>query len=126
MAGNPQLYTLLYLTVDNTLLVEHASLDVKRTGGGQIVGTVAKGFAGISPGMKTCTIDVTNAVPAANIEYDAGKAISEYIPVEMGVVGPGGKTAKATGFIMSDDLKHALNQESTYAMSFIGDFPLFE
>lgn len=125
MAANVQLYTLLYVTVANALLIEHGQLSLKRVGGGQIVGTVAKGFAGISPGMSTCQIEVTSAVPAAGFEYDAGDVIQGYIPVEMGVVGPGGKTGKATGFIMEDDLKGALDQPSSYSFNFVGNFPTF-
>lgn len=125
MAGSQQLYTLLYATIGNSLLQQEQSIDLKRIGGGQIVGTVPLGFAGISPGMSVCQINITLAVPAAGFEFDAGQTIQGYVLTELGIVGPGGKTATTKGFIMEDDLKHAMNQESSYTMTFTGSFPQF-
>lgn len=126
MSGNTTLYTLLYATVENALLAEEQSIDMKRIGGGQIVGTVAKRFAGISPGMSLCQITITSAVPVGGFEYDPGQVIDGYVPVEVGIVGPGGKTGKSKGFIMEDEIKHAMNQESSHTMMFTGPFPQFE
>ena len=59
-----QLYTLAYVTVENALLTEEASVTVNRATNSQVVNTVAKGYAGESPGAATTEIQVTNAVPA--------------------------------------------------------------
>lgn len=126
MASNSTLYTLLYAYVENALIAEEQSISLKRMGGGQIVHTVAKRFAGISPGSSFCQISIKCAVPAAGIEYDPGTVIDGYLPVEIGISGPGGKTAKSKGFILEDDIQHATDQESSHSISFVGSFPHFE
>lgn len=126
MSSSATLYTLLYATINSALLLEEQSCDMKRIGGGQIVGTVAKRFAGISPGMSIAQITITSAIPAAGFEYDPGDSIDGYLPIDYAIVGPGGKSAKGTGFIMEDEVKHAMNQESSHTMMITGSFPKWE
>ena len=49
-ASSVQLYTLLYVGVNGTLLAEEQEIDISRTTNSQAVATVAKGYAGESPG----------------------------------------------------------------------------
>ncbi len=120
MATN-QLYTLAYATIDGKLLTEEASIGVQRTTGSQAVATVAKGYAGESPGAGMVEIDVTNAVPAADFEYDAGAVMESLQAVEIGVH-YGGRLMVAKGFIISDSFKHSVNSESIYEFRFRGAF----
>lgn len=126
MSGNSTQYSLLLVSVNNALLQEAQNIDMKRVGGGNIVHTLAKRFSGISPGSSFCTINVSNAIPASGPEIDFADEIDGYIPVELGVVRSDGKTGKAVGFIMGDDLKQGVDQAASYSFDFIGNFPSFE
>lgn len=123
--SNPQVYTLAYVTAESALLTEEASVQVNRASNSQAVNTTAKGYAGESPGAPTVEIQVTNAVPAAGFEFDAGKYINGLIPAEIGVVAAG-KQMKAVGFIISDSFKHSVNSESQYDFTFRGSFKEWE
>jgi hypothetical protein len=120
-----QLYTLAYCTADGKLLTEEASLTVNRATNSQAVNTVAKGYAGESPGAPTVEIQVTNAVPAADFELNAGPFMKALKAVEMGVI-CAGKQLVAKGFIISDSFKHSVNSESNYDFTFRGGFVDFE
>ena len=124
--ANVQLYTLLYVLVNGKLLTEEANVTLSRATGSQAVMTVAKGYAGESPGAATVEIDVTNAVPAADFEYDAGSVMQSLQAVEIGLAGPGGKVLTAKGFIISDSLKHSVNSEVNYDFKFRGGFAVFQ
>lgn len=125
MASSLQQYTVLYCTIQNALLSEHGKLSVKRSNGAALVKTVAKGLAGISKGAGMVEVSVENAVPAAGFEYDAGDVIEGLVPIEIGVVGPAGKELKFTGYIMEDDLSHAVDSASSYSFSAVGNFAKF-
>jgi hypothetical protein len=123
--ANVQLYTLAYCTVDGKLLTEEASLNVTRATNSQAVTTVAKGYAGESPGAPTIEIQVTNAVPAADFELNAGPFMKALQAVEMGVI-CAGKQLVAKGFIIQDSFKHSVNSESNYDFTFRGGFEDFQ
>lgn len=123
--ANVQLYTLAYCTVDGKLLTEEGSIQVTRATNSQAVNTVAKGYAGESPGAATVEIQVTNAVPAADFELDAGAIMQALKTVEMGVIAAG-KQLVARGFIVTDSFKHSVNSESSYDFTFRGGFENFE
>lgn len=123
--SNPQLYSLAYATADGKLLTEEASITVTRATNSQAVNTVAKGYAGESPGAPTIEIQVTNAVPAADFELNAGPFMKALQTVEMGVI-VAGKQLKAVGFIIQDSFKHSVNSESQYDFTFRGSFQDYE
>ncbi len=123
--ANVQLYTLAYCTADGKLLTEEASITVNRATNSQAVNTVAKGYAGESPGAATIEIQVTNAVPAADFELNAGPFMKALQAVEMGVI-CAGKQLVAKGFIISDSFKHSVNSESNYDFTFRGGFEDYE
>ncbi len=123
--SNPQLYTLAYVTADSKLLTEEGSVTVHRSANAQQVATVAKGFAGLSPGAPTIQIQVKNAVPAADFELNAGSFIQSLKTVEIGVI-VAGKQLVAKGFIIEDSFQHSVNSESAYDFTFIGGFQDYE
>ena len=125
MAGNLVIYTNAFVTLSNTILSQEASVSIRRTTGSQIVGTVPLGYAGESPGMAMCEIDVESAVPIAGFEYDPTTVMQGLIPVELGIIAAG-KACKAKGFIIEDDFKHALNQEAKQSIRFRGAMPVWE
>ena len=124
--ANLQLYSLLYVTVEGKLLVEEGSVEVDRDPKNQVVETVAKGVSGVSPGAGQTSIRVTNAVPAADFELNAGPFMKGIKPAEIGVVGPGGKQLKVACFFMGDSLKHSTNNPSSYEFNLLGPFADWE
>jgi hypothetical protein len=123
--ANVQQYALLYATVNGALLTEEASINVTRQTRSQEVNTTAKGYAGESPGAVLMEIDVTSAVPATGIEFDAFSAMVSLTPVNLGILGPGGKVLKVKGFIISDSIQHSVNSESKYDFKFRGTMTAF-
>jgi hypothetical protein len=124
MAGL-QLYSLAYVLVDGAILTEEASITVNRATNSQVVNTVAKGYAGESPGAANCEISVTNAVPSSDFEMNPGKYMKGLKEVEIGVL-VAGKQLTARGFIISDSFKHSVNNESSLDFSFRGSFADYE
>jgi len=125
MSGNAQLYTLVFFSADGTLLAEEVEVDVARTTNSQPVSTVAKGYAGESPGAPMVEVDVRNAIPAGGFEFDMGKKMMGLIPVDVQVWGPGGTSLKGKMFVISDSVRHGVNQEAAYSFRARGAMQLF-
>ncbi len=115
------LYTLCEVYINGTKLVEETSVKVSRDSKANVVDTVARGFAGVSPGAKMLTISVENAVPSADFEQDPGKFIRDLGVVELTLFAAG-RTLTSKGFILSDNFGHAVNSASTLSFDFVGEF----
>jgi hypothetical protein len=126
MAGNTQLYTMLFVVAGGSLLAEEQQVDVARTANAQMVNTVAKGFAGVSPGAAMTEVDVKNAVPQGGFEIDFGQAIAALSLIDVQVLGPGGKTLKGKCFVLSDVTRHGVNQEASYEFKAVMPLTLFK
>lgn len=120
-ANDPQLYTLIYVLVDSALLSEEASVTLNRETGSQPAKTVAKGYAGETPGAPMVELQVSNMVPAAGMEFDAGQYMVAMKPIEMGLLSHG-KQLTFKGFIVSDSIKHAASGEAGYDFNVRGVF----
>lgn len=120
-----QIYAVMNVVIDGTLLSEHAQASVRRQSGSNPVHTMAKGYAGETPGSKMIEFDVTNAVPAADFELDAGDWMIANKPVEFGVL-VAGRQIRFMGFIISDTLRQGVNQEATYEFTARGQFAEYE
>jgi hypothetical protein len=120
-----QLYTLAYVLVDGAILTEEASVTVNRATNSQVVNTVAKGYAGESPGASSVEIQVTSAVPSADFEMNPGRFMKALKEVEIGVL-VAGRQLTARGFIISDSFKHSVNSESSLDFTFRGSFADYE
>lgn len=97
--------------VNGTLLTEECNVTIKRIGGGIVVKTVAKGYAGRSPGAPMTMITVRNAVPAADFELNPGQFINQTGEVEVSVFAAG-KTLTVVGEIIDhnfDDVAKELS-----------------
>jgi hypothetical protein len=127
MSANQQLYALMFGGINGAILVEEQSIDVKRTANAQLVMTVAKGFAGVSPGAGMVHVDIKNALPVAGPEFDAGNSILGLIQVNVQVMigGAGGKKMKGKAFILEDTWRHGVNQEASYEFSCVMSPQLF-
>jgi hypothetical protein len=120
-----QLYTLGEIYVNGSKLAEEASLTVNRKTNSQIVLTVAKGYAGESPGAAMCEIDVVNAVPAAAFEMDPGDFMNGLKVVEFTFF-VASKTLTFKGFIIDDNFSHAVNSEAKLTFKARGEFGLWK
>lgn len=116
-----QLYSMVEVYLNGTKMAEEAQVSISRRTNAQPVNTVAKGYAGESPGAAIMEIKITEAVPAAAFEVNPGQfmglvASSALQPVELTLF-CAGKTLTTKGFIYEDSLSHAVNSEAKLEMS---------
>jgi len=114
-ASSVQLYSLLFVAANGQLLAEEQEVDISRSTNSQAVATVPKGYAGESPGAGMTEVDVKSAIPAGGFEFDMGSKMAGLIPIDVQVIGPGGKSMKGKAFVISDTIRHGVNQEATYS-----------
>jgi hypothetical protein len=124
--SNLQLYSILVGVVGGTVLAEEQEIDFKRTANAQVVDTVMKGFAGLSPGSPMLEVDINNAAPQGGFELDAGPFIISLGLVAVQVIGPGGKVMKGDAFIIEDNGRHGVNQQMRYSFRMIMPMYLFK
>ncbi len=124
-ASNLQLYTVAYIYINGSLLSEEASLTVDRVTNSQEVLTVAKGYAGESPGAAMTSITVDNAVPSGDFEFNPDSFMGAMQPVEI-VVFAANKKLNFNGFIISDNFSHAVNSASKLTFAARGSFAAFD
>ncbi len=124
MANNLGLYSLIYVAVNGAVLTEHLSVEVRRLTDAQVIKTVGKGFAGVSPGAAWCSIDVKNAVPSAAFELDPGPFMKALQSVEMQLQ-MASQQAVSAGFLLEDSFMHAVDSPSGLSFKYVGTFPLF-
>lgn len=102
--------------INGQLLAEAASISISRKTGAIANNTLAKGFAGMSPGVRMMEVKVTSAVPRVGLEYDPGAVMNGLVPVEFAAY-VGSKTITTKGYVTEDDMKVAVNAETTIDMS---------
>lgn len=124
-ATDPQLYSLIYCLADSSLLSEEASVSFSRETGSQPAKTVAKGYAGETPGAKMVELQVSNMVPAAGMEFDAGEYMDTMKVIEMGLLSHG-KQLTFKGFIIKDTMKHSAGGDAGYDFEVRGVFGKWE
>jgi hypothetical protein len=124
-ATDPQLYTLIYCLAESSLLSEEASVTLNRSTNSTASNTVAKGYSGETPGAPMCELQVANMVPAAGIEFNAGKYMKTMTPVEMGLLSHG-QQLTFKGFIIGDSIKHSVNGDAGYDFTVRGAFTDWE
>lgn len=121
MATNLQLYSNARIFVNGSELTEAADVQVSRATNSQQIVTIAKGYAGESPGAPMTEITVNNAVPAADFEMNPGKFMGEMKIVEFTVFA-GNATLTFKGFIISDNFQYAANSQSQLSFTARGSF----
>lgn len=116
-----QLYTLVTCYVDGAMLAEEARVTIDRETNAQNVLTVAKGFSGLSPGAAMMMITVENAVPSADFELNPGARMKALQVTEF-TFACAGNILTTKGFIISDNLAHAVNSESKLDFKCVCEF----
>lgn len=123
--SNLQNYTKATVTWEGALLTEESSVTVQRMSGAQQVKTVAKGFAGPSPGAPMMTIQVSNAVPSADFELNPGQAIKLNTIGEITIFAAG-RTLTTKGYIDGDNFSHAVETASKLDFTVIAQYADWE
>lgn len=116
-----QLYTNALIYVDGTLLAEAQQLTVDRETNAQNLLTIAKGFAGLSPGAPMCMISFENAVPSASFELNPGPFMAKLVVKEISIFAAG-STLTTKGFFVSDNFGYAVNSESKLSAKLVCEF----
>ena len=124
--ADPAPYAVFNITADGTILSEAAELTLSRSANSTANTTIAKGYAGETMGAPTATFSVTNMVPSADFELDAGNYMLVGRVVEIGIVHPSGKQAIFKATIIEDTTSYGVNGAASYAFNGRGGFPKFE
>ena len=106
-----QLYTLIGVYVNGALLAEEGTVSIDVDSRAQEVNTVAKGFAGLSPGAAKIMVRVDNAIPAAAFEVNPGKYLQSLQVVEFTFFAAGA-TLTTKGFITKYSISHGVNSDA--------------
>lgn len=117
--ANVQQYTKASVYVNGSLLTEESSVTIKRSSGGNAVKTVAKGYAGRSPGAAMTMITVKNAVPSADFELNPGTFINFTEEIEISVFAAG-RTLTCVGFVDGDTFSHGVDGAAELEFEFEG------
>lgn len=103
----------------NQLLVECQSVSVNIDPKLNEINTMQKGFAGVSPGSEMVSIDVTEALPRAGIDYDAISALQGVEVVDF-VLFAGAKKFKTKGFINNVKMNFGADRAAEFSFTYIG------
>jgi len=117
--ANVQRYSKAVVYVNGALLTEESNVTVKRESGGNSVKTVAKGYAGRSPGAPMTMITVKNAVPSLEFELNPGQYIIENESVEISIFAAQ-RTLTVEGFIIDDNFQHGVDSAAELEFNFEG------
>lgn len=120
--NTPQNYALFKLFVNSNQMAEASSFSVKRMSNSQPVETLAKQYAGESPGAARMEVSITVHVPTADFELNPGKFIKKSESVQIDIVHPNGKTLTSKGFILDDNLDEAVNSAVKLVFNFRGGY----
>jgi hypothetical protein len=125
MAGDPQLYSATYVTINGKLLAEEASVSIDKKSGLNPVYTVAKGFAGMSVGASSAEWTIESAAPSADFEFNPDPFLATGQMVEVGAV-MSGRQMTCKMFITDASYNHSVNAESKLTMKLMGPMKIWE
>lgn len=120
-----QQYTITESYWNGSKLTESTTVKVSRMSNAQIIETIARGFAGISPGAARIEVTIDSAMPAADLELNPGPFIKKNEAGELTLYASG-RTLSSKGFMMSDDVSGGVNSPSTISFTFIGEYAEWE
>ncbi len=108
-----QTYTEMFAFADGKLLAEAVTITLDHKNNAQPVHTIAKGFAGMSPGANETSIKVSNVHPRVGVEFNAVESLQSLGLVDWVFV-RGAKKVKCKGYITDVSESAGVNKESTY------------
>jgi hypothetical protein len=114
-------YTGCAIDIHNQRQLESSTVEVDRTSGAVDQHTMAKGFAGQSPGSPMMTIKVTNAVRSVGFDYDPGPDMLALAIVPLTIY-VDGAFMRCTGIVQSDNFKKAVDANASLEITFKCEF----
>lgn len=111
-------YTNCAIDVNGQRLLQASDVEITRHTNSIEQNTLALGWAGESPGASRIDIKVTNGVPSAGMEYDAGPSIRTLGLVPITVHLDDGSFLTTQGIVQSDNFKKAVNSNASYEVTF--------
>lgn len=112
------LYTQGLIFVDGILAADCTEFSVDYDTQNNPVFTIAKGFAGITPGAGQTKVSISTAVPRAGYEIDYFKRALDNTPVEF-IGWRGSSKYSFKGFLLTIGEKHGVNSASTASIEAI-------
>lgn len=125
--SNIQIYSLIEVFINGVLAAEEASCTIDQATNSQIVKTVAKGYAGESPGapMSECSIEMVNPVTGFEVaQVSLLLAMDTLVPVQFTFYVASNELV-FNGFVISRSLNHAIDSESKISFHCRGSFSSF-
>lgn len=118
MAGN-QLYDSAAVFLNKISLAEIEEISIKEASGAHAIITMAKGFAGISPGAQITNVTMKCAIPRAGKEFDFRTSLQGNLEVEL-VFFAHSKTMSTKGFLTETDESYSASNPSAVSATFLG------
>ena len=119
------LYTNAAIDMNGQRLLEASTVEIDRASGAVDQMTLAKGWAGKSPGSRKMTVKVTNGVLAAGWEFDAGGSIAALL-INSFTIYAGNSFLTSTGFIISDSFKKGVDQNASYEFTIEAEYAVWQ
>lgn len=117
-----ELYDQVYADWNGILFAENTKVSIEVVDNDQIVETIPKGFAGISPSPSHLMVTFTNAVPSAGFNVNVAK---EFLAKTVGTLrlrlGGSGKTLLSKGFFKNPKVDAGVGQTLTEDFGFVGE-----
>ena len=110
-----QLYSLIAGYVNGSLLAEEGTISIDVDSRAQEINTVAKGFAGLSPGAAKLSIRIDNAIPAAGFELNPGQILRSLTVSEFTFFAAG-STLTTKGFVTKYNVTHGVNSDAKLSL----------
>jgi hypothetical protein len=119
-----ELYSQGQIFADGQLVADATTVKLDFNTNDNPVFTLAKGFAGITPGAGQTGVSIDQAIPRAGYDYDWFQRAVGRTPVEI-VAWRGSKKMNIKGFIQTIGEQLGVNQTSVGSIAIIGGEPTF-
>lgn len=116
-----EIYTNCAFDVKGQRLLEASSIEVVRHGNAIDQNTLAKGWAGLSPGARKMTIKVTNGVKATGIEFDLGPFIVSLEGISI-TIWAANSFLTTIAIVKSDTFKKGVDQNASLEFEMDAEF----
>ena len=127
-ASNLQIYSIINLTINGIPAAEHASATIDQNMNLQRAKTVAKGFAGVTPGAAVTEVSIDMLLPVVGFE-----AAQVMLNTSMDAVLPVSFTFYVAsnelvfnGFVESRSLSQAVDSEGKISFKAVGSYAAFQ
>lgn len=115
-------YTNVAVDIRGQRLLEASDVEITRHTNSIEQNTLLKGWAGESPGASRMDVKITNGIPSAGMEYDAGPDAEALNLVPFTLHLDDGSFLTSEGIVQSDTFKKAVNANASYEITFKAKF----